>query len=327
MAAEALIGAGVSLAGNATNWLLNDQIATQNWQNQLRMWNMTNEYNSPAAQMARFRAAGLNPNLIYSQSNTSQSPAPALIHPERQNPYESIGQLIGQSNLLGQISNESRKWADFVQRRKESESRIAKNNAITALNAINKDLQYLKYGAFHSGDYFGKMVENLAKRNVLLKIGTDIKSNELQFLMRTLDNRIAATELKNDLTRAQTRQSNSAASLNYAKTRTEPFRRLLIGTQAAVNTAQLPWLSARNEYANDYWKGESSASLEKFPLMVSQRGLYQSRQDYTDTKNELLPWQFGLDAVSKLGKLGLDMWKTAKNPYGNVQFNFKGKKK
>ena len=31
-------------------------------------WNMQNEYNSPAAQMARFRDAGLNPNLIYGQT-------------------------------------------------------------------------------------------------------------------------------------------------------------------------------------------------------------------------------------------------------------------
>lgn len=32
-------------------------------------WNMMNEYNSPAAQMQRFKAAGLNPNLIYGQQN------------------------------------------------------------------------------------------------------------------------------------------------------------------------------------------------------------------------------------------------------------------
>ena len=34
-------------------------------------WNMQNAYNSPAAQMERYQAAGLNPNLIYGQSNTA----------------------------------------------------------------------------------------------------------------------------------------------------------------------------------------------------------------------------------------------------------------
>lgn len=38
-------------------------------QHALEDWRMQNEYNSPTAQMQRFRDAGLNPNLIYGQSN------------------------------------------------------------------------------------------------------------------------------------------------------------------------------------------------------------------------------------------------------------------
>lgn len=37
----------------------------------VEQWAKENEYNSPSAQMARYAAAGLNPNLIYGQSNTS----------------------------------------------------------------------------------------------------------------------------------------------------------------------------------------------------------------------------------------------------------------
>lgn len=36
-------------------------------------WNRTNEYNSPSSQMARYRDAGLNPNLIYGQQNTAEA--------------------------------------------------------------------------------------------------------------------------------------------------------------------------------------------------------------------------------------------------------------
>lgn len=39
----------------------------------LEDWHRENVYNSPAAQMQRFQAAGLNPNLIYGQSNTGGS--------------------------------------------------------------------------------------------------------------------------------------------------------------------------------------------------------------------------------------------------------------
>ena len=34
-------------------------------------WNRQNQYNSPAAQMARFKEAGLSPHLIYGQTNTA----------------------------------------------------------------------------------------------------------------------------------------------------------------------------------------------------------------------------------------------------------------
>lgn len=46
---------------------LNDRAFQQN----LQMWNLKNAYDSPAEQMKRFEAAGLNKNLIYGQSNTS----------------------------------------------------------------------------------------------------------------------------------------------------------------------------------------------------------------------------------------------------------------
>lgn len=37
----------------------------------IEQWNRENEYNTPTAQMQRFAAAGLNPNLIYGQTNTA----------------------------------------------------------------------------------------------------------------------------------------------------------------------------------------------------------------------------------------------------------------
>lgn len=56
-------------------WQNNMNVAQ--WQRErkaaLEDWNRENAYNSPAAQMQRFQAAGLNPNLIYGQSNTGGS--------------------------------------------------------------------------------------------------------------------------------------------------------------------------------------------------------------------------------------------------------------
>lgn len=48
-------------------------------------WHMQNAYNSPEAQMSRYKEAGLNPNLIYGQSNEGgvvRSSSPGSWHPE-----------------------------------------------------------------------------------------------------------------------------------------------------------------------------------------------------------------------------------------------------
>ncbi len=54
--------ANIHLANEQRNW-------TEN------MWHKQNRYNSPAAQMSRFKAAGLNPHLIYGQGNPGNAGA------------------------------------------------------------------------------------------------------------------------------------------------------------------------------------------------------------------------------------------------------------
>lgn len=49
----------------------NQSLAEQDYQRNLNMWNLQNQYNSPTMQMARLRAAGLNPNLVYGGGNVS----------------------------------------------------------------------------------------------------------------------------------------------------------------------------------------------------------------------------------------------------------------
>lgn len=82
--AAALIGAtggllqsGMQMLSNQRQNVVNARNARQAQQWELEMWNRMNEYNTPANQIARFQAAGLNPHLAYSQGsagNTSGSP-------------------------------------------------------------------------------------------------------------------------------------------------------------------------------------------------------------------------------------------------------------
>lgn len=71
------------------------------YQRQMEMWNAQNLYNSPAAQMARFKAGGLNPHLIYGQGNSGNaSSAPAYQPPNIQYRYEGGRYGAAVSSLL-----------------------------------------------------------------------------------------------------------------------------------------------------------------------------------------------------------------------------------
>lgn len=60
-----LLGAVASGTANRAQRRYNDRVAWRERLWALEDWNRQNEYNSPAQQMARLKAAGLNPNLVY----------------------------------------------------------------------------------------------------------------------------------------------------------------------------------------------------------------------------------------------------------------------
>lgn len=80
IAAGPLIAAGITAAGagasvyaqgktNRKTRQWNEMMYGRQRADSIADWHMQNEYNSPAAQMQRFKDAGLNPNLIYGQTN------------------------------------------------------------------------------------------------------------------------------------------------------------------------------------------------------------------------------------------------------------------
>ena len=78
------IGSGLGIIDNVVG---RNSIKKQNERDrqfQLDMWNATNTYNSPASQMERLKAAGLNPNLVYgngSATNTASNITPTASKP------------------------------------------------------------------------------------------------------------------------------------------------------------------------------------------------------------------------------------------------------
>lgn len=94
---SAVLGTGGGLLDAFLNrWNVRKTIEAQKaeselaYQRGINMWNMQNAYNSPEAQMNRFKAAGLNPHLIYGQGSAGLASSPPQYSPApMQYRYES----------------------------------------------------------------------------------------------------------------------------------------------------------------------------------------------------------------------------------------------
>lgn len=137
------------------------------WQQQqqnaleLELWNLNNQYNSPSAQISRFQQAGLNPNLIYSQQNTSGGVAgssqPIAAKPTNFKAQNAINAMQATAQMLRsgvdvmQAVRDVYNYAKYGESYNESQNRIAKYNAEAAEFA----LPYRNAQAAALGWYFG----------------------------------------------------------------------------------------------------------------------------------------------------------------------------
>lgn len=95
-----LAGGGVSGMSNLMQYIGNRETNTTNIRLareaqafEKAMWDKQNEYNSPLAQMERYKAAGLNPNLIYGSGSASAGSANSSVKatvPQYQNPLRGM---------------------------------------------------------------------------------------------------------------------------------------------------------------------------------------------------------------------------------------------
>ncbi|QCS36294.1 minor capsid protein [Capybara microvirus Cap1_SP_222] len=87
-----LLGSLISTIGNAfgigsSNQANMELAKYQNEQN-IKFWQMNNEYNTPLAQRARMEEAGYNPNLFYGQGTPGNSPSPVKAERATVQPFQ-----------------------------------------------------------------------------------------------------------------------------------------------------------------------------------------------------------------------------------------------
>lgn len=134
--------AGAQIFGNLFSNSQNKELAEYNWEQARNMWHEQNEYNSPVAQMQRYRDAGLNPNLIYgsgsSAGNASNAPTPQL--PTMRSPTDGVD-FRGFSAEMRQnalIDSEIKQKESIVNYNNEAAKAKKEEAAWTALKAVGE---------------------------------------------------------------------------------------------------------------------------------------------------------------------------------------------
>lgn len=95
-------------------------IVQRNWQK--KMWEKMNRYNSPQYQMSRYRAAGLNPNLIYQSGNAGNA--------TQVQPYQKPNTDITKSILESQQVKQSKAQIGLLEN--QSGTELEKQNLMKA---------------------------------------------------------------------------------------------------------------------------------------------------------------------------------------------------
>lgn len=104
----------------------------------IRLWQMQADYNTPANQVARYREAGLNPNLIYGQGSSSagnMSTAPR-VEPEVRyqrswtQALEKASQILSIRNMLAQNKNLNAQTGNIESQTRAHDAHTAYENAV-----------------------------------------------------------------------------------------------------------------------------------------------------------------------------------------------------
>jgi len=183
----AVIG-GITNTANQINQNAYNKFATeQEFRNSMKAWEIQNAYNTPAAQMERYKEAGLNPNLIYGQGTSGNAAQVPQYHAPQQNfdmggPMQSAMSVLSQyQSMKVQAAQEDRIKADTAMINYNMSEKI-RNEAFNDLLKQSR-AQISAHDASHkalTADLrFYKAIEDLNK----LIYGNNLARHTLEYMM------------------------------------------------------------------------------------------------------------------------------------------------
>lgn len=226
-----VVGAAINGVGSVVDGIMQGAQNRKNRRFALDMWNRENAYNTPAAQMARFKDAGLNPNLIYGNGSASAGNAGSVQNPTTR--PVSIGNPIG----------------SYLQARQSE----LQNSNIDKMNSVY-DAQIAKMSADTMksiSETKGVDLSNTLKGSTLTDMISQVKAN----LANTVDsNSLINANIDKALASSESIRSNTALN---------PYRRasLIAGVKNVASEIQLRKSQGRSvdlrnveqEIRNRFW--------------------------------------------------------------------------
>lgn len=298
----AAIGAAANIAGSIMqNKQMNKQLEAQKeeneksrafnrsmaeWQNEqsIAQWNRENSYNSPAAQMARLKAAGLNPDLMYQGGagnlSASSSPEMASVAPgmptdmSAMSRYQSVGEVLNNtlnSSLVQAQIDKAKSETRNTNSRTDNlkiEGKILSADALTRAAQNEQSLEIGKSQIYvnhsiarlnHSEqEHISAKITNLSaatdnlyaeKDKILAQIknvNMSTASQRFGMFMRSKEFNLAVKQYVQSV-----KESNSRINLNFQQARdilvTQSARLLNLNTGSLVNYSTYDLNSAKTE--------------------------------------------------------------------------------
>ena len=256
----AALPAIVSAAGAVTSAVMNKNSNDSNNQLQQQLVQQANAYNTPSAQIGRFRQAGLNPYMMLGQVNPGNQTSVASTQPT---------DYSGVVNGAAGVANTLIQAASANSQIKVNDADVAKTESETALNRIDAQTRAAENIA---------RINQLVKQGALTKQQADNLSQEFDLRLQTWDSLLKSPVLANVLTAEQI--ENLKAST--AKTGSE---KKSIDLQNVITTNFGSKLAAAN-LANIY--SQVGVNHANVGLMGSQVGLNGTYMDLNRTQQGVL---------------------------------------
>lgn len=233
----------------------NLQIARETNEANYRLWNENNLYNTPAAQMSRLRAAGLNPNMVYGQvsSGNSSSPVTAQGAVMKSAKFGDFGASAAvMSYLQGKMQESTISLQDTQSAKNKAETNRTNVESLNLQkDGLLKDITYSQklFDYFKSNDLYP-----VERRQ--LELSLKQKKREIARIDATIDNlnaQTSRTEVETELMPKQFEiaEFNAQTARISALSNSERNRVLndLTSTQNEIAIRELPFVTEKNFYA------------------------------------------------------------------------------